>query len=89
MDLWRGIPWMISGNPDILVKDNRKEHCSTSWDVRLRCHIPNFLCALAFRREDGLESLAMGIIPDRAGKCWMLWENTMEQSRKNISRKVD
>lgn len=44
---------------------------------------------MPFRREDGLESLAMGIIPDRAGKCWMLRENTMEQSRKNISRKVD
>lgn len=80
---------MISVNPNIVVKDNSKEHCSTSWDVRLRSHIPNFLCSLGFRREDGLESLAMGIIPDSWEVLDVLEKNSMEQSRKNISRKVD
>lgn len=56
--------------------------------MRLRSQIPIFLCSLAFKREAGLESLAMGIIPDRAGR-WMLWKKSMDQSRKKISRKVD
>lgn len=53
--------------------------------MRLRSQIPNFPCSLGFRREDGLESLAMDIIPDRAGKSWMLWKKTMEQGRKNTT----
>lgn len=57
--------------------------------MRLRSQIPIFLSSLAFKREAGLESLPMGIIPDRAGRCWMLWKKSMDQSRKNISRKVD